>query len=409
MVSNMDNIYKIRSDKKLFFTLPKDYAFNPQILKRKKIAIFINLFYQEYCEKYFALLNKISDVDIFIISSQTIIIAQAKKYGFKTIIKENRGRDLSALLVSARPYLNKYKYICFMHDKKAHSGSDPALIDSWIYNLVENSIGSKEYICNIIHVFENNRKIGLLAPPEPVDKKWAIYGSDFWQVDYTNTKKLCDSFNLVCDIQYKYPPITIGTVFWCRTDALRKLFTKKWECSDFPPEPLPTGGTINHALERSFGFFAQDAGFDVGTILTTNYAAFCLDFYTSCFATIMKYLQTKGINSYSQFEEKRIRVREKFMEISNGSSFYIFGAGKIAVSFLQSLLQININPEGFVVTKKNANPESIFGFPVIELSAITNKDSVFIIAVGQRYFSEIKDSLFKNKFHNIYSWKDLIS
>lgn len=404
----MNNIYNIRSEEKLFFTLPKNYMFDPLILKEKNIAIFINLFYQEYCEKYFSLLKRITDVDIFIISSQEIILKEAKRQGFKAIRKENRGRDLSALLVSARPYIGNYEYICFLHDKKAHSGADSSLIDSWIYNLVENSIGSKEYISNIIYIFEKNKKIGLLAPPEPVDKKWTIYGQDFWQVDYTNTKKLCELFNLSCDIQYKYPPITIGTVFWSRTDALKKLFMKRWDYSDFPTEPLPTGGTINHALERSFGFFAQDAGYKVGTVMTSSYAAICLDFYTSCFANIMNYLQMQGINSYCQFEKKMEDSRVKFMKIIEGSSFYIFGAGKVAVSFLQTLLKMSICPKGFVVTKKNNNPESISGFPVIELNHIPDKN-IIIIATGQKYYNEIKENLLKNKFQQIYYWKDFVN
>ncbi|WP_353937923.1 rhamnan synthesis F family protein, partial [Parabacteroides goldsteinii] len=36
----------------------------------------------------------------------------------KVIVVENRGRDVSALLVGCAPYISDYKYVCFVHDKK---------------------------------------------------------------------------------------------------------------------------------------------------------------------------------------------------------------------------------------------------------------------------------------------------
>ena len=52
-----------------------------------------------------------------------------------------------------------------------------------------------------------------------------------------------------------------GDMFWCRTAAMKKLFTKKWTYDDLPGEPVPDDGTILHAIERIHPFVAQSSGF----------------------------------------------------------------------------------------------------------------------------------------------------
>ena len=40
---------------------------------------------------------------------------------YKVILKRNRGRDVSALLVASRTEILQYKYVCFIHDKQEKS------------------------------------------------------------------------------------------------------------------------------------------------------------------------------------------------------------------------------------------------------------------------------------------------
>lgn len=41
-----------------------------------------------------------------------------KTLKYKVILKPNRGRDISSLLIAARKEILNYKYVCFLHDKK---------------------------------------------------------------------------------------------------------------------------------------------------------------------------------------------------------------------------------------------------------------------------------------------------
>lgn len=69
----------------------------------------------------------------------------------------------------------------------------------------------------------------------------------------------------------------LGTCFWFRPDALKKLFKgyegKGWDYTDFPCEPNRTDWTILHAVERSYAYFAQDAGYYPVFLYSDDWAA----------------------------------------------------------------------------------------------------------------------------------------
>ena len=67
-----------------------------------KAAVFVNLFYVEQLQIYQNYLEQVPDfIDIVIISPKEHILKCFRGNRFITIRKENRGRDISALLVAA--------------------------------------------------------------------------------------------------------------------------------------------------------------------------------------------------------------------------------------------------------------------------------------------------------------------
>ena len=66
----------------------------------------------------------------------------------RIIEKENRGRDISALLVAYGKMVQDYEYICFLHDKMAKGKYDLAFKDDWILSMWENMIATENYIYN---------------------------------------------------------------------------------------------------------------------------------------------------------------------------------------------------------------------------------------------------------------------
>lgn len=57
-------------------------------------------------------------------------------------------------------------------------------------------------------------------------------------------------------------PFPAGGMFWVRTSAVESLLALDWKYSDFPKETGQIDGTVQHAVERLFGFLPTYLGFD---------------------------------------------------------------------------------------------------------------------------------------------------
>ena len=189
----------------------------------------------------------------------------------------NRGRDLSALLVGCADVFDKYKYLCFIHDKKSIRPNESLVVGNAFFRLLwDNVLGGKNFICNVLSEFEENPNLGLLVPPPPYngDYKFLFFIAKYWSgACYESTLKLAEELNIPTKfISPEHSPLALGSVFWCKTDAIKKVTSKNWKIEDFPEEPMPNDGTISHALERIFPFAAQSDGFYTGWLMTEEFA-----------------------------------------------------------------------------------------------------------------------------------------
>jgi lipopolysaccharide biosynthesis protein len=100
----------------------------------------------------------------------------------------------------------------------------------------------------IAKAFEDDPELGLVFPDDP-----NLVG---WWSNKALASHLAKRLNLSVTLPdaFEFP---VGTMFWCRPQALRPLFDLKLSWEDYPPEPLPSDGTILHAIERLLPFIAQ--------------------------------------------------------------------------------------------------------------------------------------------------------
>ena len=187
---------------------------------------------------------------------------------------ENRGRDVSALLIGGRGIVERYDLICFAHDKK--STQTPPLIigQSFAYKCFENILSSPDFVCNVVRTFEENPRLGVLSPPPPNHSVFFPTIGNEWGMNFDNTVKLAALLNLRVDIdESKAPVAPFGTMFWFRPAALQKLIDHDWAYGDFPAEPTgDIDGNITHTIERIYPFVAQAAGFYSGWLLSDQFA-----------------------------------------------------------------------------------------------------------------------------------------
>ncbi len=192
------------------------------------------------------------------------------------IVIENRGRDISSLLVGAASFVFEHDLICFAHDKKSSHLEKPGFGRAWAYKLHENVLGSKEYVHNVISLFEEEKRLGIAFPPYPSHGPFDVLDTA-WTGNFSNAKQFLQEFGINVKIDNRTLCIApVGTCFWFRPAALQKLFAgfdgTGWTYNDFPSEPNNNEHSLLHCIERVFAYFAQDKGYYPAFLYTDEYA-----------------------------------------------------------------------------------------------------------------------------------------
>lgn len=395
----MKNIRDTRDEKNLYYILSNESLAN-RVPCYEDAAVIICLYYEDSMEKYSGYTDNIPEnVPVYIVSSNKELyepileyIKKNKNRKIELIKKKNRGRDISALLVAGREVCLKYKYICFVHDKRKKEEVPDSEFDLWIENLWGNSLGGQIYIQNVLSLLETNGKLGVLAPPEPIGTYINAWYINAWgEKNFILAKQLAAELNLECDLDIDKSPITFGTVFWAKSAALRKLFEKEWKYEDFDDEPLGRE-TISHAIERILGYVAQDAGYDTGTVMNTTYAGKLLSYTQQRFFPMYQLL----VNDYCIYDIDFFLNKQKFIYdfCNRNKRIYLYGAGKVGKGCLHFLRAGGFEPAGFIVTRNARKDKQIEGLFVEELVFVKDITDVgIIITVGKQMVDEIEQVL----------------
>lgn len=277
--ANMADIKRLMH---LNYILPSNFEIEKPHISSSRIALMMHLYYPELidsCLKYARSMPENSDLYITVPNERMKEKVQKKVKELslfrkiEVIVIKNRGRDVSALLVGCAPYVSDYDYVCFMHDKKTTQTEPYCVGKSFSYKCYENNLRSKSYVENVISLFENNPRLGLLTPPPPNHGSfYGVVGSE-WSDNYENTLALARRLGLKVNMCSDKEPIApLGTMFWFKVDAMKKLFEYSWKYDDFPEEPNHWDGTLLHAIERIYPFVVQDAGYYSAWLMSERFA-----------------------------------------------------------------------------------------------------------------------------------------
>ncbi|MDD2458682.1 MAG: rhamnan synthesis F family protein, partial [Eubacteriales bacterium] len=188
-------------------------------------------------------------------------------------VTNNRGRDVSSLMVGMREIIVRYDYVCFVHDKKSGQVKPGSIGESFAWKCLRNMLYSPDYVANILRTFADNPRLGLLVPPEPNHSYYFFSLGDEWSWNFDNTRILAQKMGLTVPIaENKRVIAPLGSFFWFRTAALQAHFDNQMNYTDFPEEPLPDDGSVSHALERIYPFVAQQAGYYTGVVMAEDLA-----------------------------------------------------------------------------------------------------------------------------------------
>lgn len=271
------NVYDIKTMLNLTYILSDEYD---KSSKPKRAALFVHLYYEdlfEYCIKYIS--NIPSYVDFYISTDEESkkveierILSKSVDNKYNVYVVEKRGREWSAYLMNVYKHMDQYDYIGFIHDKKSSQMYYTSIGRNFCDTLWENVIGHKNSVGEILDIFEDNPMIGVLSAPSIYCGTFFHTSIDFWSICYDKTAKILKMLDLDAPMSKEKNPIAIGTAFWCRTEALKQLFTYKYKYEMFPKEPMDIDGTFSHGLERVIPYVAQANGYATGVVMSRAWA-----------------------------------------------------------------------------------------------------------------------------------------
>lgn len=315
------NIADIHDALHLDYIIPDD-EIKDKNLKIKDACVVLHLYYTEKIERYVSFVKNIpEEIDVIVTTTsdekkKVIFNAFSEILGNRLLILvgQNRGRDVAGLLVTARPYLKKYKYLCFCHDKIS-SQTVYTIGNSFEHILWENTLKSREYISNMISTLEKDENLGFLSvPPLFMSAFSFVLRPLLWSLNFQNTKKLLENLKISVPLDENKTCLTCGTAFWCKTKALAPLFEHEWKNEDFPEEPLPVDGTISHAIERCFSFVAQSQGFYTGIAMTSEWASVFINDYKAAFFN--------GYMLHADYVGKIFGIKNSFKVLASSIKFF---------------------------------------------------------------------------------------
>ncbi|WEV69550.1 rhamnan synthesis protein F [Bifidobacterium sp. ESL0775] len=270
----------------LDFVLPQ--SIGTPLPEGKRIALVMHLYYKNSIERslsYVSSMPKGTDVILTVASEEKAAIARSYcdrylfDYNIDIRMVKNRGRDVSALLVNVGKDLLKYDYVCCIHDKKLTTISPQNVGYGFYSKSFDNTLVTKEYVENVIHLFESNPRLGIAMPTLQNEAYYFPSFSYTWGIGpygtIVGTKKLLREI-LGPEIppldshKEAIAPLTGAT--WFRPKALQPLLEHKWSYDDFPEEPIRLKDLMNQFIVHSYAYVAQAQGYYPAYILSDRFA-----------------------------------------------------------------------------------------------------------------------------------------
>lgn len=140
---------------------------------------------------------------------------------------------------------------------KLHSKASEHRLDGrrWRRRMLDSLCGSTPGVDQILALFGSDPTIGIVTPSD------GLLGREFWGQNSEAVDELAARLGVPVDLDRTLFPG--GSMYWARTEVLARLRDLDLGEGDFAPEPLPSDGTLAHALERLVGVVAAAEGLDV--------------------------------------------------------------------------------------------------------------------------------------------------
>lgn len=279
-----DYLLRTKNLTDIFYQMQLEYVVPKNIVEKafrynKKCAVILHIYYKDLVEKiadYSANFTENTDFYITTTSKETnekiIEEFNARQLHFVSKIRPNVGVAMSTLWVTYADVVTRgdYEYICYFHDKKSPYLDYTMHGDSFATRCYDNLFGTKEIVKNVINLFEENERLGVLGVPVVYHGQYFGAHVTGWRINFDNTVKLAKKLKLKVPIKKDVIPVApYGDMFWFRADALKKAIGQRMTYNDFDVK-YQADGTFMHAIERIYGLCAQDSGYYYAEVINSD-------------------------------------------------------------------------------------------------------------------------------------------
>lgn len=264
----------------LNYVLPTDVK-QPRPEWFPRLALVAHVYYVELYDGMLEYIRSMPEGASIILTtdSQEKAEALARKssglpYSVEVRVVENRGRDVSGLLVGARDVLDRFDLVCFIHDKRVTQLVPYSKGAGFAEKCFENLLATPNFVANVLGLFATEARLGMLMPSPPNHSDYFTTHVAAWGPNFENTVTLLHELGVDVALSPDKPPISpLGTMFWFRPKALQPLLEREWVYEDFPEEPNGVDGTFLHAIERAYSYVGQSVGYYSAWLYSDRFAA----------------------------------------------------------------------------------------------------------------------------------------
>ncbi len=303
-----------------------------------KIAVHVHMYYVDLTDEFVNYLKNIpykfdlyistkrkKDMPVMYLKLRNITNAD------KIVIKEskNSGRNFGPMFVLFGRDLKKYDYLLHIHTKKSlRAGFEQT---GWRKYLLDGLLGSRELVMQYFDLMDNH-SVGLAYPSTYTDVRLFAYS---WLLNYGIAKKYFEKCGY--EIKEEYLNFSAGSMFWCKTDAIKQLFDLNLEWEDFGVEEGKDEGTIAHAFERIFGVANKYNKYNFATfgndnIFHINDDDYGLKEYTEKYLNetfdILKNYKTITFNIFDTLVTRKVYEPEDVFELVDEKVSHTFNIAK---------------------------------------------------------------------------------
>ena len=258
--------------------------------------------------------------------------------------------------------IDNYDYICYVD---APSSLDDTLSQQHASNTshyikTENTITNYTFIKNVVHCFENDKRLGFLSVPVPYHS--ILFGG--------SKTEFLDS-----------------SAFWCRSEILRGVSKEDFYKMD---------KAILPDVSKNEGYYS-------GTVMSEEFASLTIINYKYMLDGMRdKLTRTHQIEKYSDIEFLQGKGFSDFC--CRYAEIYVYGAGFYADKCIRLVNNnANRNIKGVIVSDGHKTSTLFKGYPVYCISDIQpNEDVGIILALNENNQNEVYPDLNSRGFLNVY-------